>query len=170
MESRLRIAGHPIHPVLVMFPLGLFATAVIFDAGHLLGGPALLGEAAYWNIGAALCGGVIAASAGVVDLMFLRNGTSAKRAAVTHGLVNFGVLLMFLVILMLRMGSTNRTAGGGLLAVELVVLAGAVAGAWFGGELVNRLGTSEGPGAADRTGTGDRLGTAFVGPAVGHRW
>lgn len=152
MESRLRVAGHPIHPILMMFPLGLFATAVMFDIGNLLGGPDLLGEVAYWNICAALVGGVVAALAGLVDLMFIRNGTSAKRAAVTHGLVSFGVLLSFLVILLVRIGSTHRAAGAGLLAVELIALGAAVVGAWFGGELVNRLGAS-----------------AFGVPVAGHR-
>jgi uncharacterized membrane protein len=152
MESRLRVAGHPIHPVLVMFPLGLFATAVMFDAGNLLGGPALLGEVAYWNIGAAIVGGILAAVAGVVDVMFTRTGTGARRIGVLHGLANFGVLLLFVVILLVRMGSADRAAGGGLLVVELIALAGAVAGAWYGGELVNRLASP-----------------AFAGPVAGHR-
>lgn len=152
MESRLKVAGHPIHLILVMFPLGLFATAVMFDAGNLLGGPALLGEVAYWTIGAAIVGGLLVSLAGVVDVMFIRNGTTAKRAGVMQGLANFGILLMFMVILLVRIGSSDRTAGGGLLVVELLALLVAVAGAWYGGELVNRLTSS-----------------AFVRPAVGHR-
>jgi uncharacterized membrane protein len=139
MESRLRIAGHAVHPVLVMFPSGLFATAVLFDLGNLLGGPALLGEAAYWTVGAAIVGGVLAAVAGVVDVMFIRGGVRAKRARVLHGLADFGVLLLFMVILLVRMGSTDRAAGWGLLVVELIALAGTVAGAWYGGALVDRL-------------------------------
>jgi uncharacterized membrane protein len=152
MESRLRVAGHSIHPILVMFPIGLFATAVMFDAGNLLGGPALLGEVAYWTIGAAIVGGLFVALAGVVDVMFLRNGTTAKRAGVLQGLASFGVLLMFTVILLVRIGSSDRTAGGGLLVVELLALVAAVAGAWHGGELVSRL-----------------VSPTFVRPAVGHR-
>jgi hypothetical protein len=70
-----------------------------------------------------------------------------------HGLINMGVLLLFAVILMLRMASHDRVAGGGLLAVELLALAGAFVGAWFGGELVNRLSAP----------------TAFAQPAAGHR-
>jgi uncharacterized membrane protein len=153
MESRLRIAGHPVHPVLVMFPVGLFATAVMFDAGDLLGGPALLGEVAYWNVGAAIAGGLFAAIAYTVDVMFIRNGTQAKRAGVLSGLMGFGVLLLFMVILLVRMGSADRSAGGGLFAVELIALAAAVSAAYLGGELVNRL-----PAAA------------FVSSPAGHRF
>ena len=138
MDSRLRIANQAVQPVLVMFPLGLFAMAVLFDLGNVFGGPDILGALAYWNLVAGLVGGVFAAAASAVDLMFVRNGTPEKRAGVLQGLVNMGVLLVFAVILMLRMGTPDRVAGGGLVAVELLALAGAVFGAWYGGELVNR--------------------------------
>ncbi|WP_236718287.1 DUF2231 domain-containing protein [Actinoplanes sp. TFC3] len=138
MESRLRIAGQAVQPVLVMFPLGLFAMALLFDLGNLLGGPDILGALAYWNIVAGLVGGVLAALAGAIDLMFVPNGTSAKRIGVLQGLANMGVLILFAVILMVRMSSSDRVAGGGLFTVEVLALAGAVFGAWFGGELVNR--------------------------------
>ena len=138
MESRLRIAGQAVQPVLVMFPLGLFTMAVLFDIGNLLGGPDILGVLAYWNIVAGLIGGVLAGLACAVDLMFVRNRTRAQRMGVLLVLINMGVLILFAVILMLRMRSPDRVAGGGLLAVELLSLVAAVFGAWYGGELVNR--------------------------------
>jgi uncharacterized membrane protein len=138
MESRLRIAGQAVQPVLVMFPLGLFAMAVLFDLGNLLGGPDILGALAYWNIIAGLVGGVLAAVAAAIDLAFVRPGTPAKRTGVLNTLINMGVLIFFAVILLLRMRTVDRVAGGGLLAVEILALAAAAYGAWFGGELVNR--------------------------------
>jgi uncharacterized membrane protein len=138
MESRLSVSGQAVQPVLVMFPLGLFAMAVFFDLANLAGGPNILGALAYWNIVAGLVGGVLAALAGAIDLMFVRNGTRAKRTGVLLALVNMGVLILFAVILMLRMRSTDRVAGGGVFVVELLALAAAVFGAWYGGELVNR--------------------------------
>ncbi|WP_433724040.1 DUF2231 domain-containing protein [Actinoplanes sp. CA-051413] len=137
MDSRLRIANQAVQPVLVMFPLGLFAMAVLFDLGNVFGGPDILGALAYWNLVAGLIGGVLAAAASAIDLMFVR-GTLAKRRGVLQGLVNMGVLLIFTVILMVRMRTPDRVAGGGLVAIELLALAGAVFGAWYGGELVNR--------------------------------
>jgi uncharacterized membrane protein len=138
MESRLRIAGQAVQPVLVMFPLGLFTMAILFDIGNLLGGPDILGALAYWNIVAGLIGGVLAGLALAIDLVFVRNRTRAKRMGVLLVLINMGVLILFAVILMLRMRTPDRVAGGGLLAVELLSLAAAVFGAWYGGELVNR--------------------------------
>ena len=138
MESRLRVSGQAVQPVLVMFPLGLFAMAVFFDLGNVLGGPDILGALAYWNIVAGLIGGVLAALAAAIDLMFIRNGTRAKRSGVLLALINMGVLILFAVILMLRMRHPDRMAGGGVVAVELLALVAADFGAWYGGELVNR--------------------------------
>jgi uncharacterized membrane protein len=121
-----------------MFPLGLFTMAVFFDLGNLLGGPTILGVLAYWNIVAGLLGGLVVTLAVAIDLMFVRNGTSAKRTGVLLALINMGVLILFAVILMLRMRTTDRVAGAGVLAVELLSLAAAVFAAWYGGELVNR--------------------------------
>ena len=138
MESRLRIAGQAVQPVLVMFPLGLFSMAVLFDLANLLGAPSIIGALAYWNIVAGLIGGVLVALAGAIDLMFVRNGTRAKRIGVLQGLMNLGVLILFAVILMLRMRTPDRVAGGGVFTVELLALGAAAFGAWYCGELVKR--------------------------------
>ena len=37
MESKAKTLGHPIHPILIPFPLGLLSTSVVFDVVHLLG-------------------------------------------------------------------------------------------------------------------------------------
>jgi uncharacterized membrane protein len=137
MESRLRIAGQAVRPVLVMFPLGLFTMAVLFDMGNVFGGPDILGSLGYWNIVAGLIGGVLVALAGAIDLALMR-GTQARRLAVLQNLMTMGVLILFAVIAMLRMQSPDRVAGAGLLMVELVALVAAFFGAWYGGEIVNR--------------------------------
>src|ERR687883_395957 len=152
MESRLRIAGQAVHPVLVMFPLGLFTLAVFFDIANVLGAPKILGALAYWNIVAGLVGGVLVALASAIDLVFIRSGTRVKRLGVLITLVNMGVLLLFAVILMLRMRTPDRVAGGGLLAVEMLSLIAAVFAAWYGGELDKR-----------------RTAPAFVRAQPGHR-
>jgi len=150
MESRLRIAGQAVQPILLMFPLGLFAMAVIFDVAVLLGGPGILGALAYWNVVAGLIGGVLATLAGAIDLIFVRR-PDAKRIGVLRSLLNMAVLILFAVILMVRIGAHDKQAGVGLLLVELLALALAGFGAWFGGELAN-----------GRT-------PAFARSAVGHR-
>lgn len=152
MQSRLRIAGQAVHPVLVMFPLGLFVIAVIFDVAHLLGAPAIVGSLAYWNVIAGLVVGVPTALAGAIDLMFVPNGTPAKRAGVTFGLVDMGVLVLFAVITMVRMGAPDRVAGGGVFAIEVLAVAVAATSAWYAGEL-----------------SGGAVPQVFARPVPGHR-
>jgi uncharacterized membrane protein len=67
MESRAKLFGHPIHPMLIPFPLGLLATALIFDLIHLLFDEASLTRAAYYMIAAGIIGGLLAAVFGLID-------------------------------------------------------------------------------------------------------
>jgi uncharacterized membrane protein len=136
MESRLSIAGQAVQPILVMFPLGLFTMAVIFDLANLAGGPGILGTLGYWNVVAGLIGGFLAMVAGAIDTALVRRPT-AKRIGALRTLLNMGVLFLFAVILMVRVGAPDRAAGGGLFLIELLALAIAGFGAWFGGELAN---------------------------------
>jgi uncharacterized membrane protein len=136
MESRLSVAGQAVQPILVMFPLGLFAMAVMFDMADLLGGPSILGALAYWNIVAGLVGGALAAVAGAVDVMFARR-LQDRRLGALRSLINMGVLVVFAVIAMLRVQADDRVVGGGVFAVELLALGLAGFGAWFGGEIAN---------------------------------
>jgi uncharacterized membrane protein len=140
VESRAKILGHPIHPMLVVFPLGLFFTAVIFDFIDLVGGPGVLGDVAYWNIAVGLIGGILAAFAGLRDLRAIPGGTRAKRIALRHGTTNASLLALFAISWLIRMGGEYRSVGGGLFVLELVAVGLASLGAWLGGELVDRLG------------------------------
>ncbi|MGI5211616.1 DUF2231 domain-containing protein [Plantactinospora sp. CA-290183] len=147
MESRFKVLGHPVHPMLVMFPIALFVVAVIFDLIDAAGGPEVLGELAFWNILVGLIGGVLAVVAGAVDLLAVPAGTRAKRVGVAHASANVAVLLLFGAIWAVRMAADDRGSGGALIAIEVVALGGVALGAWLGGELVDRLGVGVDPDA-----------------------
>jgi uncharacterized membrane protein len=136
MESRLRIAGQAVQPLLVMFPLGLFVMAAIFDLADLGGAPAIVGTLGYWNLIAGLVAGVLAALAGAIDLIFV-NRPEAKRIGILRLLINMATLILFAVILMLRVSSPERQASVGVYLVELLGLAVGGFGAWFAGALAN---------------------------------
>ena len=61
MESRVKLLGHPVHPMLVAFPLGLLATSVLFDIVFLVTHNADMAVTAYWMQAAGLIGGAVAA-------------------------------------------------------------------------------------------------------------
>ncbi|MDM4722201.1 DUF2231 domain-containing protein [Micromonospora sp. WMMA1363] len=140
MESRLKVLGHPVHPMLVTFPVALLVTAVLFDIVDTVGGPDFLGEVAYWNVSVGLVGGLLAAVAGTFDLLAIPTGTRAKRVALSHAAANVAVILLFAAVWVVRLNADSRAAGGALIAIEVVALAILGVSAWLGGELVDRLG------------------------------
>jgi uncharacterized membrane protein len=140
VESRVRALGHPVHPMLIVFPLGLFVTAVVFDVLHLATDNEVFGQVGYWNIVAGIVGAVLAAATGLADWTGIPRNTRAKRVGLIHGGLNTVVLLLFVLVWILRSDNQEHTLSAGLLVVELLALAVAGAAAWFGGELVDRLG------------------------------
>ncbi|MGN9916009.1 DUF2231 domain-containing protein [Micromonospora palomenae] len=140
MESRLKVLGHPVHPMLVMFPVALLVVGTLFDIVDTVGGPDFLGEVAYWNITVGLVGGLLAAAAGAFDLLAIPAGTRAKRVALTHAAANVAVILLFAAVWAVRLNADSRAAGGALIAIEVVGMAILGVSAWLGGELVDRLG------------------------------
>lgn len=147
MESRAKFLGHPIHPMLVVFPLGLFIAAVVFDLLYLWTAAPMFAAVSYWNIVGGLIGGVGAAIFGLIDWAAIPERTRAKRIGLWHGLGNGVVILLFAASWYLRQGApdylpTNQAIGLGVGAIML----GAVTG-WLGGELVDRLGVGVDDGA-----------------------
>lgn len=137
---RVRVLGHPVHPMLVVFPLGLLVTAVVFDLVDLLGGGEVFGEVAYWNIAAGLVGAALAALFGWLDWFNIPQGTRARRIGLLHGSGNLLVSLVFLVVWLVRQAEPAHAAGGGLFVIEVLAIGLASVTAWMGGELVDRLG------------------------------
>ncbi|WP_203896195.1 DUF2231 domain-containing protein, partial [Actinoplanes xinjiangensis] len=134
MQSRLRIAGHGMQPLLLMFPLGLFWTAFVLDLATLLGAPAMLGTAAFWNLVAGLGGGLLATLAAVADAV-AATGPAGTRIFVLALLLDVGVLIIYAVLTLMRVREPDRTTSASLLTIEVTGLAAAAFSAWFSGRL-----------------------------------
>ena len=146
MESRAKLFGHAIHPILIVFPLGLLATGVVFDVIYLIWGNPTMATVAYWMIAAGIIGGFLAAPFGWIDWFAIPSGTRAKSVGLMHGLGNVLVLLLFIGSWWLRRDAPERPdtlelilsfAGAGLALIT----------GWLGGELVERLGVGVDDGA-----------------------
>ena len=147
MESRVKLLGHPIHPMLVVLPLGLFVMSVIFDALSLARDNVIFGVVAYWNILAGVIGGLLAAVFGLIDWLAIPDGTRAKRIGLLHGGTNVLVVLLFAYSWWTRSNTVDAMPTTTLFAVQVIaLLMGAFAG-WLGGELVDRLGVGVSPNA-----------------------
>ena len=95
MESRGKLFGHPVHQMLIVFPLGLLAMAIVFDAITLLTGNGYWSEIAYWMIAAGVLTGALAAPFGWIDWLAIPPGTRAKRIGAVHGAGNMVVLALY---------------------------------------------------------------------------
>jgi uncharacterized membrane protein len=147
MESRAKLLGHPIHPMLVVLPLGLFITSVIFDGWYMWRGNATFAVVAYWNIAGGIIGGLLAAVFGLIDWIAIPNGTRAKRIGLLHGGSNVLVVAMFAFVWWTRSNAADTAPTATLFAIEVIaLLLGSLAG-WLGGELVARLGVGVDDGA-----------------------
>ncbi len=146
MESRVKLAGHPVHQMLIVFPLGLLATAVVFDVIFLVADDPAWTMAAFYMIGAGVITGLAAAVPGTVDWLAIPRGTRAKRIGLIHGVGNVIVVALFALSWVMRRDDPaappTEAVVAGLLGAGLSIVT-----AWLGGELVDRLGVGVDDGA-----------------------
>lgn len=150
MESKAKALGHPIHQMLIPFPFGLLATAVIFDLVYLLWGNPTMVTVSYWMIVGGIIGAVIAAPFGLIDWLAIPKNTRAKTVGMIHGLGNVVVLLLFIGSWWLRYSALGPVAylpGTAALVLSFVGFALAGVTGWLGGELVDRLSVGVDDGA-----------------------
>jgi uncharacterized membrane protein len=153
MESRAKALGHPIHQMLIPFPFGLLATAVIFDVIHMfVSNPSTadtLSTVAFWMMASGLVGGLVAAPFGLIDYLAIPSGTRAKSVGLLHGVGNVFVLVLFALSLWMRYNAATPAHRPTTVAFVIALVAFALAGVtgWLGGELVDRLGVGVDDGA-----------------------
>src|SRR4051812_9167537 len=111
MRSRVRLFGHPVHQMLVVFPLGLLATAVVFDLIYLATDNQTMAAVSYWMMAAGIVGALVAAPFGTIDWLGIPKGTRAKRIGAMHGGGNLLVALLFIVSWLTRDTSYAPTIG-----------------------------------------------------------
>jgi len=137
MRSRAHIKGHPLHPMLIAFPIAFFTGTLLLDATAVLASrEALLVPAYYLQAGGVLFG-LLAAAAGIVDLLHtVPPRSSAKKRGVRHGLLNTLSLLLHAGIWWHRNGGGDITSG--TLLLEGLAFGCMLVAGWMGGTLVYR--------------------------------
>ena len=144
---RVKFLGHPVHPMLIVFPLGLLATAVIFDILYLIFNNALFPTASYYMIAAGAIGGLLAAIFGFLDWSGLPSNSRAKKIGLWHGLGNFVIVLLFIGSWLLRRNNVDFVPDTLAMILSFAGAILALFTAWIGGELVYRLGVAVDQGA-----------------------
>src|ERR1041384_6836091 len=147
MESRIKVFGHPVHPMLIVFPAGLFVSAVLMDILYLIFHNPVLSTVAFFMIIIGVVGGLLAAIFGFIDWSALPNNSRAKNIGLWHGLGNFVIVVLFAVSWFLRRGSPNFVPSGFAMVLSFAGILLALVTLWIGGELVYRLGVAVDRGA-----------------------
>jgi uncharacterized membrane protein len=146
MRAKARLLGHPIHQMLIVFPLGLLATSLFFDIARLSSGNPQWGVISYWLIYVGIITALVAAVFGLIDWLAIPAGTRAKRIGLLHGGGNVVVVLLFIGSCLLRRDAPGNPEGAAIFLSVAAVLLALVTG-WLGGELVDRLGVGVDEGA-----------------------
>jgi len=132
----MRLLGHPVHPILVAFPIALLALTPVLDLLPLLG---VLGDAAgaaYLCEVAGLVGGGLAIVTGFADFMKIPQSAKATaKTGIIHASLALGMLSLFGMAFALR-GARTAVVPPGVLALEVGGAALIAVTGWFGGHLV----------------------------------
>ena len=146
MEARAKLFGHPIHQMLIVFPLGVLGMSLFFDLIAIgTDRPALL-QASFYMIAAGIVAGLAAALFGLIDFLAIPAGTRAKRIGLLHGVGNVVVVGLFAVSWWLRRPAPSAP-GTIPVVISAVAVAIALVTGWLGGELVDRLSVGVDDGA-----------------------
>ncbi|HEV7764176.1 MAG TPA: DUF2231 domain-containing protein [Thermoanaerobaculia bacterium] len=138
MKAKARLFCHPVHQILIVFPLGLLATSFFFDLAYLANGRAELAVVASWMIFAGVLGGAAAALFGIIDWLAIPRGTRARRVGAGHGGGNLIVAALFAVSWMIRRDNPGHPEGIAIALSGCGVLLTVLTG-WLGSELADRM-------------------------------
>ena len=162
MRTPANIAGHPIHPMLVTIPIGLWVFSLVSDLiGMRAAVPEIWHAVAYWTMVGGIVGALAAAIPGLVDLLSLKDA-AVKKTALIHMGINLTVVAMYVVNTYLRHqapDSLNLPLMLSLIAILMLLVSG-----WLGGKMVYLAGV--GVSAEEERGAGAMRAES---PEVRHR-
>lgn len=145
MQTKARLLGHPIHQMLIVFPLGLLGASVVCDIIALTGRTDWH-RTAYRLIELGVLSGLLAAVFGFIDWIGIPSSTRAKRIGALHGVGNVLVVGLFIASWFLRRPDP-AAAPTAAFALSVIALGLALLTGWLGGELVDRLSVGVDEGA-----------------------
>ena len=138
MRSRAHIQTHPLHPILVAFPIAFFTATFVFDLLAVLHENGSFQDTAHYLLLGGIGMALVAAVPGFIDFLHtVPPRSSAKKRATTHAVLNLCMVALFGIVLLHR---TNAEDPAPILwlVLEAGGLALMVTAGWMGGTLVHR--------------------------------
>src|SRR5579864_444795 len=124
MHTPASIGKHPIHPMLIVFPIGLWVFSLACDLIRLTGasGGAWASVALYTMAGG-LIGALCAAVPGFIDLLYYKGGAPpVKKIAVTHMTINLTAVVLYAINIWLRVSDPTGIGPHMSIAVLLSII------------------------------------------------
>lgn len=136
MRSRLTVLKHPLHPLLVMFPVAFLPLLLVLDGLAWYYGADALWLAGFWIAMAGLVMTVLAVLSGVLDLSAIPDGSRAHRVAVFHFVVGMVILAVYAAAVWVRWPVESVPRAGLATGIDLVGTLVVTLQGWLGAELV----------------------------------
>lgn len=137
MASKASIAGHPIHPMIIPFPLALWTTSFVADVIYYFWHGRSLLVISKFLLAAGCLGAIAAAIPGIIDWLAIKD-SQVKRIANWHARLNIIALIIFATSLYLRMRVGAPYVNYSLKIPFLLSLLGVILisiSGWLGGAL-----------------------------------
>jgi uncharacterized membrane protein len=140
MRTPASIGKHPVHPMLVVFPIGLWIFSLVCDLiGLVVDAPQVWFTVAFFTMAGGLIGALLAAVPGLIDLLYYKGGKPPlKRIALTHMAINLSAVALYIINVVMRIGAHGDMRIPILLSLIGVAMIG-VSG-WLGGQMVHVYG------------------------------
>ena len=139
MRGRVRWVGSAVHPVLVVFSLGLLTLSVIFDLAGLLARRAVWTRVALWDLQLGLAGGAATGVFALASVAATPAASGARRLAVAQLVAHLGALALFGGALWLRRAERDPFPDPSQVVLSAAGLGLGALAAWFAAELAGRL-------------------------------
>jgi uncharacterized membrane protein len=137
IPSTVAVASHPLHPLLVTFPIAFLSGALGTDFGYWLTADPFWARASLWLIGAGFLSGIVAGLVGSLD--FLRiDRVRKRRAGWAHMAGNVAALTLTLVNWLTRLNNPSDAVLPLGLILSLIVAGLLSLSGWYGAELIYR--------------------------------
>lgn len=134
MASPASVAKHPIHPMLVALPIGLWIFSLVSDVIYMMGwGGPIWNDVAFYTMAGGVAGALFAAVPGLIDLLSITN-SQVKKIGIWHMCINLAVVALYAINLWLRYSAPANASPPIWLSVIGILLLG-ISG-WLGGEMV----------------------------------
>ncbi|HKO88502.1 MAG TPA: DUF2231 domain-containing protein [Burkholderiales bacterium] len=140
MKTPASIANHPIHPMLITIPIGLWLFSLVCDLVALSRPEGPWPTLALYTLAGGILGALLAAVPGLIDMLSLAG--RRRKVALVHMTINLTVVALYVINFWLRTQNENYDSGGAPLLLSVVAVVLLAMSGWLGGKLVYELGVA----------------------------